>query len=153
MNQLIDTDVLERVLASALRTGGEFAEVFAEDRANSSALFDDGRVEELTSGRERGAGIRVISGDTTGFAHTADLSEAGLMAAAEGATITGGASTSSTLLSFSPSWPGGVMRGATKAVVAAAVAVTIGPARDGAGGSKSWVPATSPVAVTAPPRL
>ena len=86
MNQLIDTDVLERVLASALRTGGEFAEVFAEDRANSSALFDDGRVEELTSGAERGAGIRVIAGDTTGFAHTADLSEAGLLAAAAAAS-------------------------------------------------------------------
>ena len=28
-------------------------------------------------GRDRGAGIRVVVGDTTGFAHTADLSEAG----------------------------------------------------------------------------
>ena len=62
MSQLIDTDVLQRVLGSALRTGGDFAEVFAEDRANSSALFDDGRVEELTSGSERGAGIRVRTG-------------------------------------------------------------------------------------------
>jgi TldD protein len=82
---LIDRDLLQRVLAAATRTGGDFAEVFAEDRVNSSALLDDARVEELTSGRERGAGIRVISGDTTGFAHTADLSEAGLLAAAEAA--------------------------------------------------------------------
>ncbi len=82
---MIETDVLSRVLAKAASTGGDFAEVFAEDRVNSSALLDDGRVEELTSGRERGAGIRVISGDTTGFAHTADLSETGLMAAAEAA--------------------------------------------------------------------
>ena len=79
---MIEPDVLARVLAEAARTGCDFAEVFAEDRVNSSALLDDGRVEELTSGRERGAGIRVISGDTTGFAHTADLSEAGLLAAA-----------------------------------------------------------------------
>ncbi|MBU6328872.1 MAG: TldD/PmbA family protein [Acidobacteria bacterium] len=82
---MIDASVLERVLASALRTGGDFAEVFAEDRRSSSALLDDGRVEELTSGRDRGAGIRVVVGDTTGFAHTADLSEAGLLAAAEAA--------------------------------------------------------------------
>ncbi len=74
--------MLSRVLAEASKTGGDFAEVFAEDRVNSSAVLDDGRVEELTSGRERGAGIRVISGDTTGFAHTTDLSEAGLFAAA-----------------------------------------------------------------------
>jgi TldD protein len=81
-HDLVAADVLQRVLAEALKTGGDFAEVFVEDRANSSALFDDGRVEELTSGAERGAGIRVIAGDTTGFAHTADLSEAGLLAAA-----------------------------------------------------------------------
>jgi TldD protein len=82
---VIEEAVLQRVLGSALKTGGEFAEVFAEDRRNSSALLDDGRVEELTSGRDRGAGIRVVVGDTTGFAHTADLTEAGLLAAAEAA--------------------------------------------------------------------
>src|SRR5437868_14344813 len=82
---MLDQAVLQRVLASALKTGGDFAEVFIEDRVNSSALLDDGRIEELTSGRELGAGIRVIRGDTTGFAHTADLSERGLLAAAEAA--------------------------------------------------------------------
>ena len=93
---MIDTPVLDRVLSEALRHGGEFAEVFAEDRATSSALLDDGRVEELSSGRERGAGIRVVSGDTTGFAHTADLSESGLLRAAEAASAvarTGGGGT------------------------------------------------------------
>jgi TldD protein len=80
---VIESPVLERVLSQALRHGGDFAEVFAEDRSNSSAMLDDGRVEELSSGRERGAGIRVVSGETTGFAHTADLSEEGLLRAAE----------------------------------------------------------------------
>ena len=61
------------------------AEVFVEDRQISGASFDDRKVEELSSGRERGAGIRVVVGETTGFAHTADLSEAGLLAAAEAA--------------------------------------------------------------------
>jgi TldD protein len=83
---VIESPVLERVLSEALRHGGEFAEVFAEDRSTSSATLDDGRVEELSSGRERGAGIRVVSGETTGFAHTADLSEAGLLKAAEAAS-------------------------------------------------------------------
>ncbi len=83
---VIEPPVLERVLAEALRHGGQFAEVFAEDRSTSAALLDDGRVEDLTSGRERGAGIRVVVGETTGFAHTADLSEAGLLAAARAAS-------------------------------------------------------------------
>jgi TldD protein len=79
---MIEQSVLERVLSRSLRDGGDFAEVFVEDREASSAVLDDGRIEELTSSRERGAGIRVISGDSTGFAHTTDLSEAGLLEAA-----------------------------------------------------------------------
>ena len=82
---LIDSDVLERVLSASLAKGGDMAEVFAEDRQTSSAILDDRRIEELSSGRERGAGIRVVVGETTGFAHTADLSETGLLAAAEAA--------------------------------------------------------------------
>jgi TldD protein len=82
---MLDQDVLERTLQHALRHGGDFAEVFAEDRRSSNARLDDGKVEEVVSGRDRGAGIRVVRGETTGFAHTADLSEAGLRGAAEAA--------------------------------------------------------------------
>jgi len=83
---LIEPDVLERVLSAALVGGGDMAEVFAEDRQTSSAMLDNQKVEELSSGRQRGAGVRVVIGDTTGYAHTADLSEAGLLAAAEAAS-------------------------------------------------------------------
>ena len=82
---MIDDAVLERTLGVALLRGGDFAEVFAEDRQSASARLDDAKVEEFVSGRERGAGIRVVRGDTTGFAHTSDLSEDGLRSAAEAA--------------------------------------------------------------------
>jgi TldD protein len=82
---VIEESVLSRTLHRALARGGDFAEVFAEDRRSSNASFDDGKVEELRSGRERGAGVRVVRGETTGYAHTADLSEAGLGEAAEAA--------------------------------------------------------------------
>jgi TldD protein len=82
---MIDHDVLERVLSAAVRTGGEWAEVYAEDKRNTSAYLDDGRVEQVSSGRDRGAGIRVVKGETTGFAYTSDLSEKGLLSAAEAA--------------------------------------------------------------------
>src|SRR5687768_10622538 len=82
---LIEPDVLERTLQVALGTGAEFAEVYAEDKRSTSVGLDDGRIEQVTSGRDRGAGIRVIKGETTGFAHTSDLSEAGLAAAARAA--------------------------------------------------------------------
>jgi TldD protein len=82
---LIESDVLQATLDHALSLGGDFAEVFVEDRRSSNGRFDDGRIEELVSGRDRGAGLRVVRGDTTGFAHTADLSPEGLRQAAEAA--------------------------------------------------------------------
>jgi TldD protein len=97
---MISQDVLQRVLTTATRGGAEFAEVFAEDKRSTSAGLDDGRIEQVSSGRDRGAGIRVVSGETTGFAHTADLSDNGLVAAAEAQrprhVVGAGASASST---------------------------------------------------------
>ncbi len=102
---MIDQDVLERVLAGAVRTGADFAEVYAEDKRSTSAGLDDGRVEQVTSGRDRGAGIRVIAGDTTGFAYTSDLSERGLAAAASAAATAargGGGGVRTVALSAAP---------------------------------------------------
>lgn len=79
---MLDTATIEETLATALSHGGEFAEVFAEDRRSVGASLDDGRIEEFTSGRDRGVGVRVVVGSTTGFAHTTDLSRDGLVAAA-----------------------------------------------------------------------
>ncbi|MCX6527154.1 MAG: TldD/PmbA family protein, partial [Actinobacteria bacterium] len=81
----IDASVLARALIAGRATGADFAEIYIEDKRSTSAGLDDGKVEQVTSGRDRGAGIRVIAGDTTGFAHTADLSESGLLAAATAA--------------------------------------------------------------------
>ncbi len=69
----------------ALSGGGTFAEVFAEDVQRGSGHFDDGRIESLASSRDRGVGIRVVADQSTGFAHTADLTERGLLAAARAA--------------------------------------------------------------------
>ena len=83
---LVEPAIIERTLGRALSRGGEFAEVFVEDRQSTGISLDDHKVEELSSGRDRGAGIRVVLGETTGFAHTADLTEEGLIAAAEAAS-------------------------------------------------------------------
>src|SRR6476646_4309489 len=97
---LVDQSVLQSTIDRALRDGGDFAEVFVEDRRSSSARFDDGRVEELVSGRVRG--------ETTGFAHTADLSPDGLPAAADAAAAAargGGGGVRSVALTRRPTPP------------------------------------------------
>jgi TldD protein len=82
---MIEQHLLEKVLTEALRTGGDWAEVFAEDRRATGISLDDGKVDQVTSGHTRGAGVRVVRGGSTGFAHTTDLSERGLLAAARSA--------------------------------------------------------------------
>ncbi len=79
---LVDLDIVDATLRAALDAGGEWAELFAEDREAVGIVLDESRVEEMSSGRDRGVGIRVTAGDTTGYAHTSDLSAQGLADAA-----------------------------------------------------------------------
>ena len=82
---LLDRDLIQETIVTAMSNGGQWAEVFVEDRQSASADFDEGRVESMVSSRDLGAGIRVTVGEATGFAHTADLSSAGLREAARAA--------------------------------------------------------------------
>jgi TldD protein len=79
---LLDAEVAGRVLARALASGGEFAEVFAERRGGLTMTIDESRVEAVQAGAEEGAGVRVIGGGTTYFAHVDGLEPADLERAA-----------------------------------------------------------------------
>ena len=37
---MIDKELIENAIAEALKTGGDFAEIFVEDKRSSSAYFD-----------------------------------------------------------------------------------------------------------------
>jgi TldD protein len=80
---VLDPEVAERVLARALANGGRFAEVFAESRTGLSMAIDESRLESVQSAAEEGAGVRVIDGSTTYFAHVDGLDPADLERAAD----------------------------------------------------------------------
>jgi TldD protein len=82
VSKLLDPAVAERVLARALANGGRFAEVFAERRHGMAMSIDESRVESVQSGAEEGAGVRVVEGGTTYFAHVDGLDPADLERAA-----------------------------------------------------------------------
>ena len=82
MSELLDPAVAERVLSRALANGGRFAEVFAERRHGMAMSIDESRVESVQSGAEEGAGVRVVEGGTTYFAHVDGLDPADLERAA-----------------------------------------------------------------------
>jgi TldD protein len=83
MSELLDQGVAERVLARALANGGRFAEVFAERRRGQTLAIDESRIESVQSGAEEGAGVRVVEGNTTYFAHVDGLDPADLERAAD----------------------------------------------------------------------
>lgn len=77
--------MIARVIASAVAGGAEFAEIFVEDRDSTAIRLDDGRVEDVASGRDSGAGIRVVAGDKVAYAYTNVLSETALIDAGRAA--------------------------------------------------------------------
>ena len=83
MSEPIDQGVAERVLARALANGGRFAEVFAERRRGQTLAIDEQRIESVQSGAEEGAGVRVVDGNTTYFAHVDGLDPAEIERAAD----------------------------------------------------------------------
>lgn len=72
----------EQVLAEALKTGGDFAEIFMEDRTSSALSLVDGHVEDAVNARRHGAGIRIYHGLNSVYVHTNDTSLSGLLSAA-----------------------------------------------------------------------
>ena len=83
----------EQVLNAALKTGGDFAEIFCEDRRSGALGLVDGHVEAASTVRRHGAGVRIYSGLSSVYVHTNDTSLSGLLAAARKAAdaVSGGA--------------------------------------------------------------
>jgi TldD protein len=83
---MLDRDLGHEILEVARRKGGDFAEVFVEEKSSTSIRLDDGKVEELTTGSDRGAGVRVTRGTTYGYAFSNRLDRDSLREAAEAAS-------------------------------------------------------------------
>ncbi|WP_066295794.1 TldD/PmbA family protein [Bacillus sp. FJAT-29937] len=88
---MLSTAVIEDVLAAALATGGDFSEVFVEDRYTNNLTLQSGKMENSLSGRDFGIGIRVFKGLQSVYTYTTDASQEGLLKAARNAAhaITG----------------------------------------------------------------
>ena len=80
-SDLDDAD-LRAVLDAALSSGAQFAELYTEQRRSRSVSVDDGRVEDLITGLDRGGGVRVVRGGQTAYAFTNLLTRDALVEAA-----------------------------------------------------------------------
>lgn len=79
---MLEPSLVRDVLDAALATGGDFAELFMEDRRDTSLILQLNRLETVNSGRIHGAGVRVYVGLNAIYAYTNDTSREGLIACA-----------------------------------------------------------------------
>jgi TldD protein len=83
---LTQADV-ERYLAAALSAGGEYADLYFEYLTTSSVNVDESLIKSASQGISAGCGVRVISGERTGYAYTDDLAPEKILHAARTAAL------------------------------------------------------------------
>ena len=69
---MLDKRIAQEAIDCALSTGGDFAEIFYEDRLNNRVSMVSGKVESVNSGRLHGAGVRVYLGFRGIYVYTND---------------------------------------------------------------------------------
>jgi len=65
---------LELILEAALSQGGDFADIFMEYRHYQAVVMEEDIIKETSESIIQGIGVRVISGEKTGYAYTNDIS-------------------------------------------------------------------------------
>src|ERR1700756_445342 len=78
---------MERCLGEALSAGGDYADLYFESVTSTSLGIDEGLVKTASQGISVGCGVRVVSGERTGYAYTDDLSSDRLLRAARTAAL------------------------------------------------------------------
>ena len=78
---------IERYLAAALSAGGDFADLYFEYQTSTSVSLDESMVKSASQGISVGCGVRVLSGERTGYAYTDDLAPERILHAARTAAM------------------------------------------------------------------
>src|SRR4030088_1678018 len=79
--------LMERCLGEALSAGGDYADLYFESVTSTALGIDESLVKTASQGISLGCGVRVVSGERTGYAYTDDLSSECLLRAARTAAL------------------------------------------------------------------
>jgi TldD protein len=93
---------LEAYLAAALERGGDYADLFFELKVNHSIGLDEQIVKNATKAINVGVGVRVLSGDKTGYAYSEDLERESILKAARTAAFIASSSSSGGKIAVGP---------------------------------------------------
>ena len=86
----LDESLTLAILKTAC-AGADDGELFLERRRSEALVFDDGRLRTASYDASEGFGLRAVNGETAGYAHSTEISEASLKRAAETARLAVGA--------------------------------------------------------------
>jgi TldD protein len=78
---------LERYLGAALSAGGDYADLYFEYFSSTALSLDESMVKSASQGISVGCGVRVLSGERTGYAYTDDLAPEKILHAARTAAL------------------------------------------------------------------
>src|SRR5450432_1679891 len=78
----LDRGDVQSLVDDALK-GSDDGELFLEYRQSESFAFDDGRLKAASFDTTQGFGLRAVAGESTGYAHASELSEAAIRRAGE----------------------------------------------------------------------
>ncbi|MDZ5254579.1 TldD/PmbA family protein [Clostridium sp. LIBA-8841] len=84
---MLSKEKIKKVLSVALSTGGDFAEVFVEEKLNNKIVLTSGSVKDIISGKDYGIGIRIFKGLKCIYAYTNDDSITSLINTANRAAL------------------------------------------------------------------
>jgi TldD protein len=84
---MLDKETLDRLIGRALRHGGDYADVYCERRRAYAFRLQDGTIHEGSAAMTLGVGIRVVIGESAGYAYSEDLSIDALLRAADAASL------------------------------------------------------------------
>ncbi|MEP3299072.1 MAG: DNA gyrase modulator, partial [Pseudoruegeria sp.] len=82
----LDANSALRILCDATK-GADDGELFLERRRSEVLSFDNGRLKTASYDASEGFGLRAVRGETTGFAHSTEMTESSLKRAAETAKL------------------------------------------------------------------
>jgi TldD protein len=82
----VDTGRARDILGDAL-AGADDGELFVERSESESFMFDDGRLKSAAYDSTEGFGLRVVAGETAGYAHSSEISEGAIRRAADSARL------------------------------------------------------------------
>jgi TldD protein len=74
------------ILGEAL-AGADDGELFVERSESEAFLFDDGRLKSASYDSSEGFGLRVVAGETAGYSHSSEVSEAALKRAGQSSAL------------------------------------------------------------------